>query len=104
MEGAVHRAVGQVDLCGHPALPFERFLIDREAVVLAGDLDATGVEILHRLIPTAMAELQLVGRRADRATEKLMPEADAEGRHLIEHALDRLHGVIERRRITRAVA
>ena len=40
---------------------FQRFLIDGEAVVLAGDLDPAGVEIFDRLVAAAMAEFQLVG-------------------------------------------
>jgi len=38
------------------AVFFETFAIHRESVVLAGDFDPAGVEILNGLISTAMAE------------------------------------------------
>ena len=59
----------------------KRCAIDGEAVVLAGDLDAAGVEVLHRLVAAAMAELELVGLGADRPAQQLVAEADAENGH-----------------------
>src|SRR5688500_7534324 len=52
--------------------------IDREAMVLRRDLDLARREIFDRMIEPAMAELELERRRAERETEKLMAEADAE--------------------------
>jgi hypothetical protein len=62
--------VVQVDVRDHTTGVFERFAIDREAVVLAGDLDPAGVEVLDRLLAAAMAELQLERRGAHRAGEQ----------------------------------
>ncbi len=62
-------AVVEVDVGNHAAVRFQRFLIDSEAVILARDFDAAGVEIFDRLISAAMAELELVGRCADSAAE-----------------------------------
>jgi len=59
--------VVEVDVRHHAAVGFQGFAIDREAVILAGDFDPAGVEIFDRLIAAAMAELQLVRRRADGA-------------------------------------
>src|SRR6185295_10475391 len=56
---AFARAVVQVDVRRDDALR-EGIEIDAEAVVLRGDLDLAGREILHRLVRAAMAELQLV--------------------------------------------
>ena len=57
------------------------FVVHREAVVLAGDLDLAGGEVLHRLVGAAMAAVQLVGARAERQRQQLVAEADAEDRH-----------------------
>src|SRR5262244_2974667 len=42
----------------------QRFRDDDEAVVLAGDLDLAGGEVLDRMISTAMAALHLLGAAA----------------------------------------
>ena len=59
----------------------QRLLVDREAVVLAGDADAAGVEVLHRVVGAVVAELHLEGLRAGGERHDLVAEADAEGRH-----------------------
>ena len=59
----------------------QRVGIDREAVILRRDLDLPGLELLHRLIRAAVAELQLVRLAAQRQAQQLMAEADAEDRH-----------------------
>src|SRR5690606_41687561 len=56
----------------------QRLDIDDEAVILRRDLDAPRLQILHRLIETPVAELQLVGVATEREREELVPEADAE--------------------------
>ena len=49
----------------------------REAVVLGGDLDAPGLQVLDGVVGAAVAEGQLEGLQADRAAEQLVAEADA---------------------------
>ena len=56
-------AVVEVDVGDDAAAGFEALLVDGEAVVLAGDLDSAGVEVLDRLVAAAVAELELVGAR-----------------------------------------
>src|SRR5690242_2102741 len=56
--------------------------VDREAVIVRGDLDLAGHAVLHRLVDAAMAVAELVGAEAVRTTEHLVAEADAEDRHL----------------------
>src|SRR5882724_6369049 len=51
-----------------------------EAVILAGDLDAPGFEILDRVVGPAMAARHLRGLAAERQRQQLMAEADAEER------------------------
>src|ERR1700749_2342844 len=54
------------------------FGLDGEAAVLRRDLDLAGVQVFDRLVAAAVPEAKLVCGRAKRATEQLMPEADAE--------------------------
>ena len=61
----------------------------REAVVLAGDLDRAGRQVLDRVVGAVVAERQLVGLEADRAAQQLMAEADAVDRELADRARGR---------------
>src|SRR6185436_2092194 len=71
----------EVRLPPHRLVPVDRPLParaeHREAVVLRGDLDPAGLEILDRVVRAAVAERQLVCLEADRAAEELVAEADA---------------------------
>ena len=60
----------------------QRITIDRKTVIVRGDLDLAGVEIFDRLIAAAMAEFEFVCLAAKNLAENLMPEADAEHRHV----------------------
>src|SRR3954452_5176867 len=97
---ALHRAVvevqvrqlrgAEVGLPAHGLVGVDRLLPtrpqDREAVVLRGDLDAAGLEVLDGVVAAAMAEGQLEGLQADRPAQQLMAEADAERRALADEA------------------
>ena len=76
-----------------------------EAVVLARDLDPAGGEVLDRMVGAAMAEMHLLGARAERQRQDLVAEADAEdGQAARDQLPDHGHGVFAgRRRIARAV-
>src|SRR5690606_22798811 len=50
---------------------------DREAVVLAGDVDASGAGVADRLVDPAVAEGQLVGLQSQGPSQDLVAEADA---------------------------
>ena len=76
---------------------------DREAVVLGGDLDPPGLEVLDRVVGAAVAERQLEGLEPDRAAEQLVAEADAEHGPLADQLADRVDDVVERRRVAGAV-
>jgi len=73
-------------------------------VVLAGDLDATGCFVTNRVVAAVVPERQLERLAAERATQQLMAEADAEDRNLSQQLADGLHGVPDHRRIPRAIA
>src|SRR4051794_26354928 len=56
----------------------------REAMVLRGDLDAAGLEVLHRVVAAAVAERQLEGLQAHGPAQQLVAEADPERRALAD--------------------
>ena len=77
---------------------------DREAVVVAGDLDLPGGQVLDRLIHPAVPEAELVGAQPQRPAQHLAAQADAEHRDAAgEHSPDRVHRVAGRSRVARAV-
>jgi hypothetical protein len=72
-------------------------LIDREAVILTADHDLTSRQHLHRMIGTMMTELHLHGPCAGGQTQQLMPQTDAEQRHVRgEQFANRDDGVVAR--------
>src|SRR6187549_1823101 len=78
--------------------------VDRKAMILAGDEDTAGLEILHRMIRAMVAELHLHGARATREAEQLVTETDAEGRQVRDdQCTDRFDGVVARLGIARSI-
>ena len=76
-------------------LPLQR-RVDREPVVVGGDLHLAGGQVHHRLVDAAVPVGQLVGAETQGAAEQLVAEADAEerdagGQHRSQH-LDRALG------------
>src|SRR5882672_1947161 len=74
------RLVVEIDVCVFDLVRVQRIGVDREAMILRRDLDASAAKILDRMIAAAMSELQLVRAAAEREAEELMAEADAEDR------------------------
>src|SRR6266567_2069852 len=73
---------------------------DSEPVIVAGDLDPPGAQVLHRLVHAPVAEPQLVRAQAERPAEDLAAQADPEDRQAsAEHAAHRLDRVAGRGRI-----
>src|SRR5687767_10898414 len=96
-------AVEQRDV-SHLRVLWQRRRIDRKTVILARDHHAAGVQILHRMVRPVMAEFHLDGLRADRESEELVAEADAEERNADpEECADRADRVIAWRGIAGAV-
>src|SRR3954451_19590069 len=95
---ALDRAVIEVQvgkLCGAEVrLPADRLVtldrrlaarsLHREAVVLRGDVDSSGGEILDRVVGAAVPEGQLEGLEAYRAAQQLVAEADPEDGRLAD--------------------
>jgi hypothetical protein len=75
---ALQRAVEQRDVRGAQVVG-QRLLVHREAVVLAGDAHAAGIEVLHRVVGAVVAELHLEGLGAGGQRHDLVAQADAEG-------------------------
>ena len=100
---ALQRAVEQRHVGdAHPG--GQRVGIHRKAMVLTGDADAASVEVLDRVVGAVVAELHLDGASTDSEAQQLVPQADAEERHLaIEEGAQRVDGVGAGFRITRTV-
>src|SRR5919197_5416516 len=77
--------------------------LDREAVVLRGDLDPPRLQVLDRVVGAAVAKGKLEGVKADRAAEELVAEADPDHWPLADHLPHGLDDVAEGRGITGAV-
>src|SRR5271168_2637216 len=58
----------------------QAFWVDDKPMVLAGDLDLAGLQILDRVISSAVTARHLVGPAAERQRQQLVAEADAEDR------------------------
>ena len=81
----------------------ERVGIDGEAVIVRCDLDPVRHLVQNRVVRAAVPEFELVGLAAQRQTENLLAEADAEDRFLADQ-LANLGGLeLERFGIARAV-
>ena len=94
--------VVEVDV-GHLDFRRKRVGIDGESVVLRGDRDFSGAQVLDRLVAAAVAEFQLKGGAAEGVGEDLVAEADAKNRELADERADFLVDVAERGRIAGAV-
>src|SRR3954447_18917366 len=82
------RAVRDLDVAGQAGVRH------REAVVLAGDLDLTGGQVLDRMVGPMMPERHLLGPATQGQTQHLMTEADAEYRFAaVDQLPDLRHGV-----------
>ena len=101
MRQAFDRVVVQIQMRDF-GRAFERIRVDREAVVLRGDLDLACGEIHHRLVAAMVAELELVSFAAEREAHDLMAETDAENRFFTDQFLYVFFCVGLRRRDRRA--
>ena len=91
--------------CARPRLGLDdlaRRAPDREAMVLAGDGDLAGADVLDRVVRAAVAERQLVGLQAGGAGEQLVAEADAEHGLAVQQRADVLDDVVQRGGVARA--
>ncbi len=72
-------------------------------MVLRGDLDAPRLQILDRVVRAAVAEGQLERLQAQGTAEQLVAEADPPHGLLAHQLTDRVHDVVQRGRVARAV-
>ena len=97
----LHGPIVQIDVC-HFDVRRQRIGIDREAVILRGDLDLAGFQFLHGMVGPAVAKFELVSLTTERQGQNLVTEADAEHRHIGADELARIVDcVVQRRRISR---
>ncbi len=89
---------------GCPEVGWQRCGIHGKTMILAGDQDLAGIEILDRVIGTMMSELHLHGLRTGRQGKELMTKANTEGRHPFgKYLTDCLDSVVTRLGITRTI-
>src|SRR5262249_15897443 len=93
MPQALAGAVVEVEMRRLPPVRRHRRRVDGEAVVLRGDLDLAGGDVLHGVVRAVVAERQLVRPPARRQAEDLVSQAYAEGRHATEEPPHRLDQV-----------
>ena len=99
----LQRAVKQARM-GGAQVGGQGLFVHRETVVLAGDRDAAGVEVLDRVVGTVVAKLHLEGGGARSQREDLVAQADAEGGvPRLDEFMRGGNGVVARLRVTRAV-
>ena len=90
---ALNGVVVEVEMSQLNVLSLEGIQIDAEAVVLAGDFNSAGLEVLDGVVCTVVAELELVGFGAECKGEELMAETDAEDGQSAEELFDSFNGV-----------
>ena len=97
LDGAVVEVdVRELGLAEVGLQPRARLAAHREAVVLRGDRDAAGAQVLDRVVGAAVAERELERLQPDRAREQLVAEADAEHRLAPDQRADGVDDVVER--------
>ena len=82
----------------------KRGRVHRKSMILRGDFDFAGFQILDRLVGAAMAKFELEGFSAEGLAQNLVPQAYPKNRDAVAdqvaHGLD---GVAEGRRVARSV-
>ena len=72
-------------------------------MVLRGDLDPPGLEVLHGMVAAPVAEFEFVGPGAVGEGKDLVPQANSEDRDLPDQLADGLYRLGDVLRIARAV-
>ena len=66
------RVIVEIQMCQLDVLLGQGIHIDAETVVLAGDFDLAGAEVLDRVVGATVAELELISLGAHRQGEDLV--------------------------------
>src|SRR5271165_3184904 len=100
---AFERVVVQIDVGEFDFAVRERIGVDGEVVIVCRDLDLPRLQLLYRMIPAMVAELQLESFAAQRDASELMSQANSEDRHSPYQAADRIDSISTRLRIAWAI-
>ena len=90
----------------HPDRPVEsdeRICVDGEVVILAGDLDRVGLQVLDRMVRSVVTERQLDRAGTERQAKQLVSQADPEHGHAANKLSDCIGGVGHCRGVARTV-
>ena len=93
VEQAFERLVVQVHVGEFDFALRERVGIDGEIVVVGGDLDLAGVQLLDRMIAAVVSEFEFESLAAEGDAGQLVAQADAEDGLTSHEAADVVHGV-----------
>src|SRR5690242_6032008 len=98
----LHRPIVKIDVrqLGPAA---DGIRVDRESMVLRGDLNPTRSHVHHGMVRTVMAEAEFVSFAAKGEPDDLMAEADAENRFLPEQTTNRVMRIRQSSRIGRTI-
>src|SRR6516225_1248006 len=89
---------------GHAAVSGQRFRIHSEAMILRGDKDLLGVDVLYRVVGAVMPKSHLCRPRATCLRHQLVAEANTERRNSALHHFPRhVDRVIARLGVARSV-
>src|SRR5260370_34155512 len=103
MAQAFQRAVVQVDVGELDLALLQRIRVNREIVIVGGDLDLAGVELLHRMVSAVVSEFEFESLAAESNPDQLMSQADAENRLLAHQFANATHGIVAGLRISWAI-
>ena len=79
-------------------------LVDREAMILAGNHHLIRAEVLHRVVGTMVTEFHFFRLGTGRERQKLMSQANSEyGNTLGQEILDRGDGIVTGFRVARTI-
>ena len=80
MSHALKAVVIEIDMGEFDFILIQRIEINAEPMILGGDFDPAGGQVLYRLIDTPMAEFQFIGFTAESEAHYLMSQANPEKR------------------------
>ncbi len=99
-----HGTVVQILVADQHFITREAFIVNCKAMVLRSYNHFTGVQVLDRMVRTAVPELELVGVTAKGQAQDLVSQADAHHRTPADQAAHSLHGIPDILGVARAVA
>lgn len=93
----------EADMSGDATGSLQRLRIHRETVILRRDLHPSREQIAHRVIRSAVAELEFERLGSQRKRQQLVPQANAKDWHSTAKPLEQIDRIVNRGRIARTI-